>query len=382
MDYSWNIIKEFDESSNWVVSNSGGSVIFSSEKIKFTATSGNSSLIQYDSPLLQKNTKYGIYIGLKELSGLNALKKAIVNIDDSRPKITIHSTAVHFFEMTTGDTPKFEIEFDNQSTESSTIEISSIEVRELNSESYFIRENFFDKYYTKYDKDTDSFKNAFNQGVFERLNILMADELDKQIVPVFSDLVKKLIPSNICDAVYLPLWENQYGNALFSDVDLKRKLINQALSINKIKGSRKSYEILFRYLETDSVFTEEWNYSSFDSLVTFDAANRTFDLSKCNRRCTTYNLDLTYSGSVDNAYITQILSIIRYCEPINAKLKNLTINGDTFFVIQINTDGDLIYSQNMDPTATLYLDENGNLFIDGDNAFRYSIVDGYLIYTL
>ncbi len=317
-DFLFNIIRDFDTMANWTVGVGSGSVAFTTGKITFTGAAGQSKIITYNSPAMKMDKNYAVYILFKEITGVDAGKKITIDIDSGTDNAENYINGMRFFRMSSASSPIFKIIFSNSSNNSSQIEITEIQMRELEDDSYFLREDFFDTYYTLFDKQTDSFKDQAGQGIFERFQLLKADEIDQQIVPVFENMVSKLVPANLCRFVYIPLWEEQYGVALFYDEALRRKLINQVISINKIKGSIKSFEILFAYINSTIVITEEWEFSSFDSPTTLDSPTRRFDMSQCRRYCTNFDLDITYAGTVDAAYLAQIMNIINYLKPINA----------------------------------------------------------------
>lgn len=320
MDYSWNKISGFDTGGNWTIGAGAGSVAFSSGKITFTGAAGQSKLITYTNPGLKKNTEYVVYVIFKELTGVNSLKKITVDMDVATPNSENYINGMRFARILTDNTPVFKMTFSNGAASASKIEITEIQVRELSELSYFLREDFFDRYFTNQDKTEDSFKNQENKGVYERFNLLIADEIDKQMISVIENICSLIVPVNLCREVYIPLWEENYGVAFFNDMALRRKLLNQITTINKIKGSIPSFEILFRYINSVITFTEEWEFSSFDSARTLDDAWRRFDMTRCQRNCTGFDMEVVYGGVIDAEYLSKVVTIMKYLKPINADI--------------------------------------------------------------
>ena len=48
----------------------------------------------------------------------------------------------------------------------------------------------------------------------------------------------------------------------------------------------------------------------------------------------------------------------------------------------IDENGDLVFYNELDPELELSINEFGELIVSGPNASQYSIINGYLIYTL
>jgi P2-related tail formation protein len=120
---------------------------------------------------------------------------------------------------------------------------------------------------------------------------------------------------------------NEELNTLYlsSTLAMRRKILQKIAGYYQIKGTLWAYQLQLSVLGCTVVITEHYNDYGFDSPVTFDDTVRRFDM-KCSM-CSTYELAITGSGSLTAALEAAIRSIIKFNEPINAKLIALTYNG-------------------------------------------------------
>lgn len=242
--------------------------------------------------------------------------------------------------------------------------------------------------FSNYDKRVDVNKDESNKGTLQRYNEMLADDMDVEIIPLIKNILENtLIPTTALQK-YIPYLESIYGiNFVIStDWEIRRKFLGFIVKYNQVKGTKLGYKYPMYLLGiTDIIFDEVWIQYSFDSPTTFDDAKRRFDM-KCNP-CSDYSLDIIGATSMNPEKYQSILNIIKYNEPINAKLTGLTFNGGAFVTstisITIDSNGDLIYNNDYDPGLILTIDSNGNLLVDGPMKNHYSInASGDLIFTI
>lgn len=237
--------------------------------------------------------------------------------------------------------------------------------------------------FTQWDKRVDINKDSNDKGTVERYNEILGDQLDVDIIPFINDMIDNtLVPSKVLNK-FIPYLESMVGlNPITDDIIIRRELLKNIINIYKVKGTNRSYEILFKVLGFDTVDIVEADISfGLDSPLTFDDDTRVFDLSECYR-CGFYSLNLTGSAPL-TAELKKIIAIaVKLVEPINAQLLEITYNGDAVDIISIFVDerGDLIFETEND--ITLLLDAKGELIISGASASKYSIdANGNMIYN-
>lgn len=192
--------------------------------------------------------------------------------------------------------------------------------------------NIFPKFFTAHDKRTDVNKDVNGKGTLERFNEIIGQDLDLEVVPLMENLVENIYPPTTVWDRYIPYLESMFGfknktwNLYLSNSLPTRRTVLQVITrLHSIRGTRRGYEICFAMLGMSAVLTEYPAGYGFDSHVTFDDDNRTFD-STCPT-CSDYSLDLTGTLALTPDIIQAIGSIIIFNEPINARLRSITYNG-------------------------------------------------------
>jgi hypothetical protein len=223
------------------------------------------------------------------------------------------------------------------------------------------------------------------RGLNERFMRALGAEFDDSLRPLLDNFVANVIDPATALARFVPYLENQMGvNYIVSDkLEVRRKLIAWAPRITRIKGTKRSYEILLKLLGFLTVnVVEYWPESGFDSPLTLDDVDRRFDGACAG--CTEYDLELTGTLVLTSDIRAWILSVIRFCEPINARLRTVLYNGSPIslnaLLVRIDANGNLIYDNSAAPGITLSL-VNGDLRVRGFNSSRYTLsADGDLLY--
>lgn len=260
------------------------------------------------------------------------------------------------------------------------------------------------KLYGYAEKVYDSYKNPSfdNKGIFERYNESVAEDFDENIAPLINQFVDNTMQPSTAFFKFIPYLENMLGMNLviYSEENRRRKYLSIINKLYDIKGTIPAYVIMLKWQGFSNVYiVEHEKASGFDSPVTFDDSRRRFDSGNC-QGCNEYSIQLEGNVVADSEILDRIYKIIEFNEPINAKLRSLTLNGD-FIVQQVitvyisdgtdgNQAGDLIYNNDQDPTLTLRIADasdapiyqEGDLIIGGPNKDRYAInAAGDLIYT-
>jgi len=239
-------------------------------------------------------------------------------------------------------------------------------------------------------KRNDTFKDLNGKGIWERYNESLAIYYDEDI-SILVDLIFQnvLIPDSMYASI-IPTMERSLGEPVIILEDgtilsekYRRKVLKFVHTIYNIKGTEASYRLLLSMLGFETVDIEEFvEISGFDSDVTFDDEVRTFDLGN-NCGCRGYSVIATGSMTLTGEIIQGINRIIKFLEPINARLRDFIYNGspiETNLIFVKIVNGVLVYDNVNDPGITLELID-GVLYKDGISASFYILQNGLLIYT-
>ena len=176
------------------------------------------------------------------------------------------------------------------------------------------------------------------KGLFQRYLSVFGDEIDREMIPKLEGL-PNLNTVLTTDAKYLAYLAWMCGNPpdLFYNATWYRKFIKYFTDIIKKKGTVEGYNLLFGLMGCSVTITEV----TLD-IHNYDAASAHYDNglkydSECPS-CSQYDLDITDpSGNlgfitglgVNASAYSLLMAIIKFLEPINAKLRNLTYGSDT-----------------------------------------------------
>lgn len=216
-------------------------------------------------------------------------------------------------------------------------------------------------------------------GTLERFQNVLGEDFDESLLPRIRDLLDNTLEPFGALPEFIPYLESMVGfPPVISDQFLdRRKLLAFTVRINQIRGTKRSYEILFKFMGFSTVtIAEHFEVGGFDSANTFDDPERRFDEGRC-RPCSDYSIALTGPFPLTQQIRRFAFNIVDYCEPINARLRDITYNGDALvdqvISVSITPAGDLEYNNDLDPKTTLSLDSNGDLHVHGPRAQFYSI---------
>lgn len=237
--------------------------------------------------------------------------------------------------------------------------------------------------FTAWDTREDVNKDSEKKGTLQRYNETLGEQWDDDILPLVNNLIDNTLVPKTMLPKFIPYLESMVGlDNIVTDLDVRKALLQNIIRIYTVKGTKRSYEILFKLLGFDSVEIIEEDISfGFDSPVILDDPTRIFDNGSSCFRCGFYTLNLTGTAAFTSDLRSTIFKAIKLVEPIHARLLEVTYNGDSIDIITIFVaeNGDLIYETVND--IRLLLDERGDLFINGSSATKYSIdSNGNMIY--
>jgi predicted transcriptional regulator with HTH domain len=239
------------------------------------------------------------------------------------------------------------------------------------------------EYFGVHAKREDSYKDSNGKGINERYQESVGEDYDDNLSDLMDNLFDRTLQPKTMLSKLIPHMEDMLGNPVIvlNDVPMRRKILQFVHHIYNIRSTHKSYEVLFRMLGFDTVTVQEFVITvGFDSDVTFDDPVRTFDGTE--KFCSEYSVHLTGTIGLDAVKVLAINRIIKFLEPINAHLREVTYNGDPIsigLILVYIENGNQYYDNANDPGITLVL-EDGKLYKDGVNAGNYVMIDGYLYF--
>ncbi len=191
---------------------------------------------------------------------------------------------------------------------------------------------FFSKLFPAYYRQNDTLQDVDGEGTLSRFVDTFGEAIDANTIPLVEDMVENILDAAECDSRFLNHIAYTLGNPpdVMNSEELYRKLLLHIVSIYKIKGTIPSYWYFFNLLGFSVVVTE---YPCVDIL--YDQTNlyddaKLYDKYCCN--CSDYSLAFssvedncssnTYN-SISQTTILNLLKVIFFLEPINARLRSL-----------------------------------------------------------
>lgn len=213
----------------------------------------------------------------------------------------------------------------------------------------YFRDWFF-KQLPGYFKNEDTYKNLDGEGLVERYLRNFGQELDDGIYPYIRDFID-LFDALKCQESLLPHLSFVLG--LPPNIDntaaTYRKVLDFAVAVYKIKGTKRSYEVLFNLMGLSIQIIEDPAPSKvlydLDVPAIYDNPSGPYQYDKTCSYCGTYTIAYNNgnNSSVSQAVLDLAQSIICFLQPINAKLngfvKRLAIRES--FVLNIQEDTNL-----------------------------------------
>ena len=155
-----------------------------------------------------------------------------------------------------------------------------------------LKDIIFSRFFSKWDKKRDTYKDATGRGILQRYNELLAEEYDQYS----SEALDKLIENTSVPSTLLPKFinylEKQIGSPYInSDLVLKRKLLRYLQKVYDIKGTKTSYELMYRLMGFDVDFYLNAGDALQRSNLYYVVPNSTFTgTAQITDGTTTYNL--------------------------------------------------------------------------------------------
>lgn len=186
--------------------------------------------------------------------------------------------------------------------------------------------------FPEYHHQQDSYKDGNGQGLLERYIKNYGQELDQNFIPFIENLLD-LIDATKADAKYLPYLAFTLGNPISIDNDIAtyRRILQYAVALYKIKGTEKSYQLLFNLIGVDVQILEEMPQGAlrYDSGHFYDE-NPLQHYDQSCENCSYYTIaygsvyDTTTPiliNTIPQDLVDKFANIICFLQPINAKLR-------------------------------------------------------------
>jgi hypothetical protein len=185
-------------------------------------------------------------------------------------------------------------------------------------------------------KAEDTYKDGAGEGLWERYCRNYGLELDEEIVPELEDYLDILEPLTT-DSKFLNHIAYRLGNPpdIFNDESIYRRLLTIVFSIYKIRGTSRSYELLFALLGFSVTpianFPEDLLYDDGHEYDEPDTFGEILQYDQVCDNCVEYSLlisaiegcynpesEIDFASIFANMVLFQKLAC--FIEPINAKL--------------------------------------------------------------
>jgi hypothetical protein len=180
----------------------------------------------------------------------------------------------------------------------------------------------------------DPNKDANNKGTIERVSESIWGYWDSELEPIVGDIVAVVVAPQTCNIEILEAIENSLaikpnGLNLYDSEYIRRLVAQYIRRIVAIKGTKKSFKVLFNMIGFECEIVEDLTNYSFDSPITFDDPDRRFDMGGCNS-CTKFEVQILSRENAPGTPLTDAQqaaanSIIEFCTPIDTKITQLTI---------------------------------------------------------
>ena len=192
----------------------------------------------------------------------------------------------------------------------------------------------------------DSYKDNNQEGLVERFMVLFGEYLDTDISAEVENYLN-IIDAAICEPKYLNHLSDVLGNPpdVFQNEEQYRNLLSYIVSVYKIKGTIRAYELFFSILgfitEIEEIPPLSLNID-YDLEKEYDTEEN-YDGITCHP-CSFYSIKFYYRDSneiIDLSTLDLLRAAIEFNEPINAKLTSLTMVVNLSDVIELGiTDYD------------------------------------------
>lgn len=248
---------------------------------------------------------------------------------------------------------------------------------DFNAEDFFatlMRKSFMNSIFPLlpvYFKEFDSYKDKHDRGFLERFLIAHGWEIDQEIIP-FIECYLDIIDASVTPSKYLDHLSDVLGNPpdIFNN-DSYRNILLYAVTIYKIKGTRRSYELFFSLLGFDvEIYELPWAIESkyYDNSEQYDIGDNitTYDMGSC-QHCNYYDI-IFYTTDTENQILTpdflaRVRKVVEFLQPIDLKLRNFD------FGVKLEDTIDIIVTESSteetEVVPQMYYD-NGEQYDDGE----------------
>lgn len=194
--------------------------------------------------------------------------------------------------------------------------------------------DFFFSFLPAYYKINDTYKDGEGRGLLQRYLSAFDPVVLDVVFPNIENYLD-ITDAQTCNPKYLVHIADALGNPpdVFGDDNKYRNLLSYIVTVYKIKGSIASYKLFFDilgfYSEIDEIPLLN-KTSLYDNGGEYDSDEflSEYDRNLC-QTCSYYDITLYYKDidnyNIDQTIINNIREAIKFNEPINARLRNLTI---------------------------------------------------------
>ena len=195
--------------------------------------------------------------------------------------------------------------------------------------------------------EEDTNKDIYGEGTLTRYLGMLGSEIDENIVPYIECLLN-IVDAQTTDSKFLNHLAEVLGsppNITFDEQSF-RNLLTYIISIYKVKGTRKSYELFFGLLGYNIQLIElpiNENINSYDKEGKYDTTLN-YDSDSC-QSCSEYDIILLPKDSnkpLTKDVLDRVMRAIELNEPINAKLRNLKMGYVFEDSVKVNILEDVI----------------------------------------
>lgn len=184
-------------------------------------------------------------------------------------------------------------------------------------------------------KTFDSNKDSNDEGTLERYLSIFGKELDDEAIPLIDNFLNE-VDSTTAQSKFLNYISYTLGTPpdILKSEPIYRRILTFIVSVYKIKGTKKAYELFFKILGFNAQIIEHPlppiylydNQHAMDDIARFDfgacitCSDYSIILENVNGNClipTSYNISPTT--------LLQIKQSIAFNEPVNAKLRSVTV---------------------------------------------------------
>lgn len=208
--------------------------------------------------------------------------------------------------------------------------------------------NIFELFGKDY-KRRDSYKDVYGEGLTERFTKTLATSFDDLKDTYLDTLLDNIYnPFKVPERLLIYL-EYNLGINLYLGESNRRKVIKNITKYYQIKGTQKSYDVLFGVLGMEATISVTGslavtNFDTggiFNSGLKFDNTTSSFNLTCLE--CMEYSIAVTGTATLTEDLKRAMYSIALFNEPINYVLTNITYNGtpiasESIYILLSNTD--------------------------------------------